>query len=245
MIKRVLLSVAFVGVAAGSASAQQLMWNQTFLAGVNVGAQASGSRDESSTFTFGQYGETATVTTERSVPSGLLFDVFGAARLRGNFGVAGVAALRNANSDGAVSASIPDPIFFDRPRSVTATVSDMRHRERWAGAYGAYMMKIDEKSGILFMGGPMIVAVDHTLPASATVAEGSGSPTVTVATTEFNKLVWGFGAGADYSYMVTPNVGFGAQARYTYATANLNDDVKITLGGLQVTAGLRISFSSK
>jgi len=245
MTKRFLMTVCFIGLAAGTASAQQLKWDQTFLAGVNVGAQASSARTETTAFNFSLYGEDATVSNVRSVPSGILLNVFGAARIRGNFGAAGIAIQRNANSDGGVTASIPSPVFFDSPRLVTATVTGMRHRERWAGAYLAYMIKLDEKMGLLLMGGPMIAAVDHSLPTSATVAEGTAAPTVTVSVTEYNKTVWGFGAAADFSYMMTPNVGFGAQARYIGAQANLTSDAQIKVGGFQVSAGLRISFSTK
>jgi hypothetical protein len=244
MTKRFLMAVCFVGIAAAPAAAQTLKWDQTFLGGVNVDAQASSARTETTAFNFSLYGETATVTNVREVPSGILFDMFAAARLRGNFGVAAIAIQRNANSDGAVTASIPSPVFFDQPRSVTTTISDMRHRERWGGLYGAYMIKLDKKTGILLMGGPMIAALDHSLPTAATVAEAT-SPTVTVAVTEYSKTVWGYGVGADFSYMMTPNVGFGAQARYIGAKANLTSDAAVKIGGFQVGAGLRISFSSK
>ncbi len=244
MTNRFLMAVCLVGLAAAPAAAQTLKWDQTFIAGANVGAQASSARTETTAFNFSLYGETATVTNVRSVPSGVLFDVFGAARIRGNFGVAGIAIQRNANSDGAVTASIPSPVFFDQPRSVTSTIADMRHRERWAGAYGAYMIKLDKKTGILVMGGPMIVAVDHAVSTAATVAEAT-TPVVTVSVTEASKTVWGYGVGADFSYMMTRTVGFGAQARFIGATANLTPDNKIKVGGFQISAGVRISFSSK
>jgi hypothetical protein len=229
---------------AASASAQSITWDQTFLAGANVGAQVSSTRTETTAFNFNLYGESATVSNVRSVPNTVAFDVFGAARLRGNFGVAGIAIQRNANSDGAVTASVPSPIFFDQPRSVTTSVADMTHRERWAGAYGAYMLKLDEKMGVLFMGGPMIAAVDHSLATSATVTEGTSAPVVVVGLTENNKTVWGFGAAVDFHYMATRNIGVGAQARYISATANFTDG-KVKVGGLQVAAGIRIGFSSK
>jgi hypothetical protein len=244
MTNRFVMAVCFVALATGSASAQTLKWDQTFMAGVNVGAQASSARSETTTFNFNLYGESATVSTDRSVPSGMLIDIFGAARLRGNFGVAALAMLRNANSDGSVNASIPSPIFFDTPRTVTATVADMRHRERWGGLFGAYMIKLDEKAGILLFGGPMLASVDHALPSSADVTEGA-TPTVNVSVTEYNKTVWGYGAGADFSYMMTRNIGLGAQARYIGAKANLTADSEVKVGGFQVSAGVRIAFNSK
>ena len=246
MTQRFLMAVCFVGLAAVPAAAQTLKWDQTFIAGANVGAQAGSTRTETTAFNFSLYGEpSATVSNVRSVPNGILFDVFGAARIRGNFGVGGIAIQRNGNSDGAVTASIPSPIFYDEPRAVTATIADMRHRERWAGVYGAYMIKLDKKTGILLMGGPMIAAVDHSLPTAAAVAEGTTAPTVTVSVTEYSKTVWGYGGGVDFSYMALPNVGFGAQARYISAKANLTSDALVKIGGFQVSAGIRISFSSK
>ncbi len=244
MTKRFLMAVCFVAVATSTAQAQTLKWDQTFMAGFNVGSQASSARTEQTAFNFNLYGEAATVTTDRSVPSGVLFDVFGAARLRGNFGVAALAMLRNASSEGAVRASIPSPIFFDTPRTVTATVADMRHRERWGGLFAAYMVKLDDKTGLLIFGGPMLAAVDHSLPTSAAVTEGA-TPSVAVSVTEYSKTVWGYGGGVDFSYMMSRNVGLGAQARYIGATANLATDSQVKMGGFQVSAGVRIAFNSK
>jgi hypothetical protein len=244
MTNRLLMAVCFLGLATGTASAQTLKWDQTFIAGFNVGAQASSARTETTAFNFTLYGESATVTTDRSVPSGMLFDAFGAARLRGNFGVAALALLRNANSDGSVNAAVPSPIFFDTPRTVTATVADMRHRERWGGLFAAYMVKLDDKTGLLIFGGPMLAAVDHALPTSAAVTEGA-TPTVAVTVTEYNTTVWGYGGGVDFSYMMSRNIGLGAQARYIGATANLTSDSQVKVGGFQVSAGFRVAFSSK
>jgi hypothetical protein len=42
--------------------------------------------------------------------------------------------------------------------------------------------------------------------------------------------------------MITKSVGLGGFVRYSGATANMNDAVKLTLGGLSIGAGVRIAI---
>lgn len=244
MAKRIVFALGVLLLTGSAAFGQTLKWTdgRVFLNG-SLGVQLSPARDETTSFSFSLYGEpTATVNVARSVKGGLLGDVTAGTRVLGNLGVAGSLFFRSAASDGAVTSSIPDPIFFDRPRSVAATVVGMPHKEVWSAVQAVYLYRIDDRIDIMFMAGPTVVQVDHQVATSATVTEGVSSATLAVSTQDLSKIVWGFTGGADVRYMINKNIGFGAFARYSGAKANLNDTVRLTLGGFQIGAGIRLAI---
>lgn len=231
-------SAAFGQTASAPAAATE---GRVFLA-ASGGAQLGSAREESTAFSFTLYAEPASVGVKRSVKSGILGDFTAGGRVLGNLGVAGTLFFRQAPGDGVVTASIPDPIFYDKPRAVSSTIVDMTHREVWSAVQAVYIYQATDKVDVMFMGGPTVVSLAHQVATAATVTEGANSATVTVSTTELKKMVWGYTLGADVRYMITRNLGFGAFARYSGATANLSDTVSLKLGGLQVGGGIRIAI---
>ena len=243
MAKRIVLALGFMLLTGSAAFGQTLGWTEgRVFGGVNGGAQLGSARDEATSFSFTLYGEPATVGVTRSVKSGALIDFTAGGRVIGNLGVAGTLFVRKASSDGAVAASIPSPIFFDQPRAVTATLTNMTHEELWTAVQAVYLFRIDDRWDVMMLAGPTVVSVKHQVATAATVTEGATAPTVAVTTQDLTKMVWGYLLGADVRYMVSKNVGVGAFARYTGATANMNSVVRLTLGGFQVGAGIRFQI---
>ena len=243
MVKRLLLAVAVLILAEGAAFGQALQWNEgRYFLSANGGFHQSSDREERAAFSFSLYEETATVDVKRTVSGGSLGDFMAGARVRRNFGVAAGFVVRSADSDGAITGSIPDPIFFDRPRTVTATFANMIHREKWYSAQAVYLVQLNTKASIMLLAGPAVVSVRHDLAGSATAAEGTSGPSVTVDIRRAEKTVWGYLAGVDIRYMLTKAVGVGAFGRYAAATANLTGENTIELGGFQVGAGVRFAF---
>jgi hypothetical protein len=243
MTKRIVCACGVILLTGSAAFAQALQPpnGRVFVNG-SIGAQFSPARHETTAFSFSLYDEPATVNVERSVKGGLLGDITAGGRVLGKLGVAGSIFYRSAPGDGAVTSSIPDPVFFDRPRSVNATLVDMTHTELWSAVQGTYFMKLDDHMDLLLMVGPTVVSVKHQVADTATVTEGVSSATVTVGTTDLSKLVWGYTVAADLRYMIRKNLGFGAFVRYSGATANMNDAVRLKLGGFQVGAGVRLAI---
>ncbi len=243
MAKRFAIALSVFLLTAGTAFGQGLGWTEgRVFGGINGGVQTGSARNEATSFSFALYGETATVDVARSVKSGPFFDATAGGRVLGNLGVAGTLFYRQASSDGAVTASIPHPIFFDQSRAVTATLSKMTHTELWSAVQAVYLLRLDDKAGVILSVGPTVVSVKHQIASSASVAEGPSAPAVTVTTDDLSKMVWGYMVGADLRYMVAKNFGVGVFARYAGATANMNPQVHLKLGGFQVGAGIRVQI---
>ena len=243
MTKRVCFTMGLLLLSSSAAFGQALQPGDGRIFGAaSIGAQFSPARAETTAFSFTIYEEPATVSVARSVKGGLLGELTAGGRVINNLGVAGSLWFRSAPSDGAVTASIPDPAFFDRPRAVSATITDMEHKEVWMAVQASYNVRLDDKMVVILMAGPTVVDVKHQVANSATVAEVNNSATLTMGTTTLSKLVFGFTAAADGRYMITKNIGLGGFVRYSAATANMNDTVKLTLGGLSIGAGVRIAI---
>ena len=76
------------------------------------------------------FDETATITSSSTFTSGSLFDVGVGLRLWKNLTV-GVAYHQEQNdTDGTLTGSIPSPVFFNRPRTLTATVEGLDRKEQ-------------------------------------------------------------------------------------------------------------------
>lgn len=189
------------------------------------------------------YNQTALAATSREVSGGPLFDVTFGVPVRGRFAVGGTVSLRTAKSDAALSASVPHPLFFDAPRSVTTTIAGMKHQETWLGVLAAYALSSSDRGSITVMAGPMVVAVKHDSVTGIAVAEGASvaSPTVTATIGSISKSFWGYTIGADARVMMGKRVGVGAFIRYTAAPGNITGVESVTLGGLQAGAGIRFS----
>jgi len=222
------------------ASAQMLEWKDRGFVNVSAGVK-TGAKDVATTLAFPLYDETTTIATTRQVASGLLWDVTAGYRVWKNLAIGVSVAGRTANGDGTTVASIPNPVFYDQPRTVSGAIAGMKHRELWGSLLAVWVFPVTSQLEIMAMAGPTVVSVQHELPSGVTVAEAA-TPTVTVALETVSKSVWGYTAGVDARYMVTSRFGLGAFARYSGAKVNLTPTTKLDVGGLQVGGGLRVRF---
>jgi hypothetical protein len=227
---------------AAPAAAQQLQWTDKAFANANVGVQV-GSHDLTSTETFTLYDEGATVTSSQKVKSGGLFDVGFGYKVWQNVAVGATYSWTASKSDVSINASLPDPIFFDRPRSVSASASGAKHSENALHFDATWMMPVTDKIDVGISAGPSIFFVKQDLVSALNVTEPGptvGTPTFTSA----KKTTGGFNAGVDVTYLLgtTKKWGVGGTARFTWASAKLAGADKVTLGGLQLGAGVRRRF---
>lgn len=238
------VSAVCVALAAMSApavaNAQMLEWKDRGFLNVSGGVK-TGAKTVATTLAFPLYDETATIETTREVADGFLWDATAGYRVWKNMAIGVSVAGRTVNGDGTTVASIPNPIFYDQPRSVTGLISDMKHRELWGSLLAVWVFPVTSQLEVMAMAGPAVVRVEHEVAGTVTVAEAT-TPVVTVALDTVSKSVWGFTAGIDGRYMITKRFGLGAFARYSGAKVNLTSTTKLDVGGLQVGAGLRVRF---
>src|SRR5439155_2264247 len=125
------------------AQSQQDPGNRAFI-DVNVGAQPQRHTLNTSS-TFSLYDEVATVTSNQPIPNGAIFEVSGGYRIRPHLAVAvGFSSFRR-RSAGALSASIPDPLFFNQPRIISGQTSCLDHSVRAVQVEALCIIKVIDR----------------------------------------------------------------------------------------------------
>jgi len=246
------LAVCVIGLTAcaSQASAQALPWEGRGFLNVNFGMQIIAEDVASTNTTFTIYDETGKITTSQTIDSQAPFwDIGGGFRIAGNFGVGFTYTRLSATGSAEVNAQVPSPIYYDQPRTATATVDDLDHVEDGYHFQAVWMLPITDKVDIIFSGGPSVFNLKQGIVTSPQITEGAPpystvNMTVSQATTTGSQV--GFNIGADLTYRFANNVGIGALVRYAAATVSLEpeggepSDVKV--GGFQIGGGLRIRF---
>ena len=224
-----------------SVSAQTMQWTDKGYVSVNGGFQV-GSHDLNTSASFPLYDETATVTSSQKVKSGGFFDIGGAYRVWGNNLLAGVTYVHTTSeAEVAINASIPDPVFFDRPRTVTSTQSGAKHTENVIHLNAIWMIPVAHKIDVGLFGGPSIFSVKQQTVNTLSVTEPG--PVVSAPLSEVKKTSAGFNLGVDLQYLIKNKVAVGGIARYSWASATITGATeKLTLGGFQIGGGVRYRF---
>jgi hypothetical protein len=246
------LAVCVIGLAAfaSQASAQALPWEGRGFLNVNFGLQMIAEDVATTTTSFTVYDETGKLTTAQTIDSQAPFwEIGGGFRIAGNFGAGFTYTRLSATGAAAVQAQVPSPIYYDQPRTVTATVNDLEHVEEGYHFQALWMLPITDKLDIVFSGGPSIFNLKQGAVTSPQITE-VGPPyttvnmTVSQATTTGSQI--GFNIGADMTYRFANNFGIGAIVRYAAATVSLEpeggDTSDVKVGGFQFGGGLRIRF---
>jgi hypothetical protein len=224
------------------ASAQTMQWTDKGYVTFNVGAQV-GSQDLGTSNTFTLYEETATISSTQKVKSGAFFEIGGAYRVWGNNLLAGV-SFSHTSSDGdvALTATIPDPVFFDRPRNVSATQSGAKHSENAIHLDAIWMIPVANKLDVGVFAGPTIFMVSQDTIATPVPVTEPG-PTLNASLNKVKKTTAGVNFGVDLQYVIRKQLAVGGLARYTWGSANIDGATdKLTVGGFQIGAGVRYRF---
>ncbi len=236
----VTLMATMLVAGAGQAGAQGAAASESkMFLGIDVGAQPQ-QRTTTSSTSFPLYDETATVTTNQPIHNGPVFGVSGGYRVRPNLAIAlGVTMFNARSADSSVVASIPDLVFFNRPKVVTAAATGLKHQELGVHIQAVWFHTLNEKIGIALSAGPSLINVKHDL-ATATVA--TGTQNVTTATATEKKSAPGFNAGGEATYKLTPRLGAALFVRYVGGKVDLPSLHGLKVGGLQAGLGIRIGF---
>lgn len=240
-MKKALIITALAALVLPSDAHAQMQWTDQGFFNVNFGFQ-TGSRSLNTTTTFDIYEETGSVSSTQDVEGGPLFDVSGGYKVWRNLAL-GVGYSRVSSSSGlSLTGSIPDPVFFDRPRPVTATAGDAEHTEQAIHLQGVWMVPVTDTFDVGVGFGPTIFMIKQDIPTALSVSEPG--PTVSsVTVSDVSKTTVGFHAGVDMTYLVTRRAGIGVNARYVWGSADLEGtDDSLTLGGFQIGGGVRIRF---
>src|SRR5262245_2748061 len=136
--------------AAQSASAQSISQDRGY---INLGwGVESGSSAMTDSRTSTIYGESSTISTSSTFTSGSLFDVGIGIRVFKNFTVGAAFHQEQNDTDGTVTGSIPSPIFFNRPRQLSAT-EPLDRKEMATHLVLGWIVPLGSKFDVLVSGG--------------------------------------------------------------------------------------------
>jgi hypothetical protein len=233
-------TLALATIFASDASAQ-MQWTDKGFVNFTLGAQAP-SKELATNTTFDLYNEPGTLSTTQDVAGGFFFDISAGYKVWRNLAV-GIGFSRvGSEADLVVEAQVPDPDFFESPRLVSANVSGAKHSQPALHLTGTWMMPVTDKVDLGFQFGPSIFFVSQDLPTGVSVTEpGPTLNSITVSSVDSTSV--GFHFGVDMTYLVTPRIGAGVLARFSWGSADLeNTDESLTLGGFQIGGGVRVRF---
>jgi hypothetical protein len=241
MMKAALLALCVCAGAARPVAAQTMQWTDIGFVTVNGGVQV-GSHDLTTTHSYDLFDETATVTTTSKIKSGGLFDIGGGYRVWENVAVGLTYSFTSSSSDAAITGSIPDPIRFDSPRSISASANGLSHKENVLHFNATWMMPVTDKIDVGFFAGPSLFFVKQEVVSSVPTTEPGPTVGTPVISNE-SKTTGGLNFGLDATYLVSKKWGVGGIARYTWGSAKFaGGDKSVTLGGFQIGGGLRMRF---
>ena len=233
------LVVAAVASFPSMAAAQRKLTDKAVVS-LTRGAQAgSHSLDTNQTFTL--YDEPGSLKASQRVGGGGFFDIGGGYKMWRNLLVGLDYSHSSSNNDASFTASVPDPGIFDRPRTVTGTVSGSAYKENALHFTGTWMMPVTDKIEVGLVAGPSVFMVKQAIPSQISPVE---PPTASnVSSANVKKTAVGFNLGIDTTYLFTKKIGGGLLARYTWGSADINNASKsLTAGGFQIGVGVRYRF---
>jgi outer membrane protein with beta-barrel domain len=193
--------------------------------------------------------ETASLTAEHGAKASPLIDVGTGVRIARHVWVQVSFTSASHEADATVSASIPHPLLFNRPRPVQGAVPGLSRTElgvhvdaMWAFATGG---AVDLK----LMAGPTFFNVKQDLVSQVNYTESYPFDTASfngAATTERSKSGVGFNAAVDVGRTLTSMIAIGAIIRYSAASLDFADpttgSATVKAGGFEASGGVRVRF---
>jgi hypothetical protein len=193
--------------------------------------------------------EDGRLDTTYTVKSGPAFDVSAGAVVWGPLGV-GVGVSRfSVSTPSTLTAGVPHPFFFNRPRPVSAEVTDLSREEQAIHLQVRAVVPAGQRFQLMLFGGPSFFTVKQTMVTDYTYTESYPYDAVTfraATTTEERVSAKSFNAGADAAFFFTRQLGIGGTVQFSGATLEMpgafDGTTEVKVGGGQVGAGLRLRF---
>jgi hypothetical protein len=206
-----------------------------------------GTHSFSQTLSFDQYQETATIATAYTadkapgVDVGVQFNAFK------HVGFSAAATLYNRDLNATYNASFPNPLFFDKARLATGSVSGKQKETA-----GHLNVLVFGKRGVIDLSawaGISFFKVEADILENVAYSQSYPYDSVTVTSTPqaaVKDSPIGFNLGASGDWRFAKRVGVGIQGRFarakaTFAVPNASP-VDVNAGGFQVGAGIRFCF---
>ena len=243
------LVIAAVILLAGAGAAAQPRLEIERLAGVNLGLQFINDAFVHQV-TFQQHDETGFFDAHYDVTKHYSMDAEVAARMWKALGF-GIAVSHVAEpTRAALDAQVPNPFFFNFPRTTEGVARSLKRREFALHLQGQFWRFFGETFLLRVTWGPTIFAVRQDLVSQIVTRESSvdfdrvslvnhRTRTVTVGGLGLN-------VGFDGTLFMTERIGLGFNMRHSNgkATVDVRDQTPtlLELGGIHAAGGLRFAF---
>jgi hypothetical protein len=234
-----LAGVTGVLLAAASVASAQATTERRVFADFGAGGQVS-TRTFSASSAFTVFNEAGLVATNQATGRGFVLDVNGGYRIGRNITL-GV-GLWTAHPDGASAsaASIPDPLIFNHPTTITLTSADLKQTDVGVNFQIGWRTMIGDRMDLAIVGGPTIIHVKQDL-GSIAVTPGTQTGVASVVTESATTAKAG-NVGFELGYRMSDRYGIGGFVRYAGGEVDLPSIPNLTVGGVQVGGRMRFWF---
>jgi hypothetical protein len=214
---------------------------------VNIGGQ-SHTHSFSTAGSQTVYGEDATFASSQGVSGGLLIDIGADYRIRPKFAL-GVSYSTVGDTESAtLTASVPNPIFFDQPAIVSGEQGNLGRRETAVHIQAKILIPtgtwLPDNGWLALVVGPTFFHLSQDLISSIDVPTGTQSAVAGVENQGGSGI--GFNGGFELRYPLTTvhamPVGIGGFIRYAGGKVDLASVSGAKVGGFQAAAGVNVGF---
>jgi len=210
-----------------------------FFLNVNVGGELA-TRTIGQTSTQTVYEETASLTSSQPIGRGVVLDFDGGYRVREDFFAGLLVSTFGTSSDASTSASVPDPVFFNRPKTITGSTSGLKRSEVAVAPHITWTRPLTDNFDINFSGGIAFIHVSQDVVSNFQVIVPTQN--VTILQAKETKTGTGPFAQIDVVYNLKANLGVGYYLRYAGAKVNFSTVSNANVGGMQSGGGVRLRF---
>ena len=242
-MKRAAAIVVLAAILPASAAAQSGAWADKGYAAINGFYQPSTSfSDLVRPVAFGEAAQVDTRYGIKAVPG---VDAAAGVRVWRNLAIGVDVGFLTKSGGGTVTAQMPHPFYFNRPRAVTGDASGLARSETAVNLEALVMLPIHSRWQAALFGGPTWFMVNQDLVTNVTLTENYPYDTASFAgttSTRQSRGKAGVNVGGDVAYMLRPHLGIGVDVRFTHARIALTDTATVTAGGAHVGGGLRFRF---
>ena len=221
-----------------------------FRVAINAGIQDVKPFTE--TQTFDQYFEQASFTLTRTMERPVFYDGSISVGVWKRLHVIGAFSFLTNTGPGELTASVPHPLMFSTPRSVTGEVSQVQRREMGYHIDLGWRVAPTPNLEFTVFGGPSIFVADQVLVTGLRLGLANEVyPFDTLAfpavdTESQTQTVTGYNAGVDMTWRFTRRFGLGVLLRYAVGKKDFTppggQPIEVEVGGLQAGGGLRVVF---
>jgi hypothetical protein len=208
--------------------------------------------DLSETRTDPYFAETKSWTATYSTRNAPTFAVGGGVRAWHNLVVAVTFTSFKDEEPSNISGSVPNPFFFNKPRSFSGTSDPLTHQEQTVHVSALWRARVSPKLEVGVGGGPSFISLQQDFVKDVEFTEQYPFDTATFsrAVTEQVKGSYvGVHVGGDLAWYFTHSLGVSGTVRYSHANADIttpaNNAISMKLGGVETTVGLRLSFGGR